>query len=283
MTRIPNDYLLKKNYLDHNASQLECLVLGSSHSYYGLDPQYFTGKTFNAGYVSQTLNFDYMILEKYKEHLANLKVIVLPISYFSFFNKLEMGDESWRVVNYIKYSNLKFSYSWKYQVEIFSLHFNLIMYKLYKYYLRGESNITSSPLGSALASTSGSGNRLEESGKNAAARHSVGHLNTASNRQMFVDNEQFLRSILHICQQKDIKVILFMPPAHTAYSHHLHADQLTTTINKANEITAEFPNSIFINFLSDPYFDAEDFGDADHMSQEGAKKLSLLLDEIINE
>ena len=45
---IPNDYLHKKKYLDAHSCDIETLILGSSHSFYGIDPNYFSNNTFNA-------------------------------------------------------------------------------------------------------------------------------------------------------------------------------------------------------------------------------------------
>ena len=64
LRNIPNDYSQKKEYLDENSSEIETLILGSSHSFYGLNPKYFSSKTFNASHISQSLNYDYKIINK---------------------------------------------------------------------------------------------------------------------------------------------------------------------------------------------------------------------------
>ena len=87
--KIPNDYQLKKDYLDKNAAEINTLILGSSHTFYGLNPEYFSKKTFNAAYVSQSLDLDYEILKKYDSKLKNLKTVIVPISYFSLFETLD--------------------------------------------------------------------------------------------------------------------------------------------------------------------------------------------------
>ena len=48
LENIPNDYSFKKEYLDENSDSIEILVLGSSHSYYGINPIYFHLRAFNA-------------------------------------------------------------------------------------------------------------------------------------------------------------------------------------------------------------------------------------------
>ena len=64
---------------------------------------------FNASNVSQTYIYDLEILKKYEYNWANLKVIVLPVSYFSLFMKLEASKEYWRVKDYVIYNRLNAS------------------------------------------------------------------------------------------------------------------------------------------------------------------------------
>ncbi len=64
LRNIPNDYSLKRDYLDKNAQNLKTLVLGSSHFYRGVNPDFLEQPAFNAAMVSQTLDYDLKILEK---------------------------------------------------------------------------------------------------------------------------------------------------------------------------------------------------------------------------
>ena len=96
---IPNDYQLKKEYLDKNAEEINTLILGSSHTFYGVNPEYFSKKTFNAAYVSQSLDLDFEILNAYNSKLKKLKTVIIPISYFSLFETLETDIEKWRIKN----------------------------------------------------------------------------------------------------------------------------------------------------------------------------------------
>ena len=62
---IPNEYSYKKSYLDSNSNEIEVLFLGSSHVYYGVNPEYISANSFNASHIAQTLDYDYAILKKY--------------------------------------------------------------------------------------------------------------------------------------------------------------------------------------------------------------------------
>lgn len=82
LRHIPNDYAYKRHYLDTKSNEVEVLYLGSSHIYYGINPEYSKFKTFNAAHISQSLNYDLAIFEKYKNNWSNLKCIVIPVDYF---------------------------------------------------------------------------------------------------------------------------------------------------------------------------------------------------------
>src|SRR4051812_34687098 len=80
LRNIPNSYSIKKHYMDANASRIEVLILGGSHSYYNIDPAFLKETGFNFANVLQTLNFDSALLEKYGPQFNHLKWIIIPIS-----------------------------------------------------------------------------------------------------------------------------------------------------------------------------------------------------------
>ena len=118
LREIPNDYSYKKNYLDTHSNELETIFLGSSHAYYAINPEYIHFNSFNAAYVSQSIDYDLEILKKYENRTAKLKFIVIPIDYFSLYNRLETGVESWRIKNYNIYYGFNRSYYFKDNFEI---------------------------------------------------------------------------------------------------------------------------------------------------------------------
>ena len=61
---IPNDYSYKSQWLDSNSNKVKIWCLGSSHVYFGINPNYFSKESFNSGHVSQGIKFDHYILKK---------------------------------------------------------------------------------------------------------------------------------------------------------------------------------------------------------------------------
>jgi len=277
----PNDYLFKKQYLDKNSSRIETLILGSSHSFYGLNPEYFSSNTFNASHISQSLNYDFEILKKYKDKFKNLKTIILPISYFTLFGKLEAGSESWRVKNYIIYYELNSSKSLVDYSEVLSNRINVNIKRIISYYVFGESTISCTDLGWGTICNSKNARDLAESGKTASKRHTV-DINSDKYQQIFQENIFILESIIQWSNKNNIKIMLFTPPAFETYRQNLNQEQLKITINTTSDICSKYDNCIYDNLLSDTNFVATDFFDADHLSDIGAKKLSILINNRIN-
>jgi len=277
----PNDYLFKKQYLDKNSSRIETLILGSSHSFYGLNPEYFSSNTFNASHISQSLNYDFEILKKYKDKFKNLKTIILPISYFTLFGKLEAGSESWRVKNYIIYYELNSSKSLVDYSEVLSNRINVNIKRIISYYVFGESTISCTDLGWVTICNSKNARDLAESGKTASKRHTV-DINSDKYQQIFQENIFILESIIQWSNKNNIKIMLFTPPAFETYRQNLNQEQLKITINTTSDICSKYDNCIYDNLLSDTNFVATDFFDADHLSDIGAKKLSILINNRIN-
>ena len=88
--RIPNPYSVKREAISRFGKDTETVVLGSSHTYYGVVADSLD-RTLNLANVSQTFEYDYRILNRYIDSLPRLKRVIIPISFFSFFDPLSTG------------------------------------------------------------------------------------------------------------------------------------------------------------------------------------------------
>ncbi len=280
---IPNDYLFKKQYLDNHSSEIETLILGSSHSFFGFNPEYFSSNTYNASYISQSLKYDYAILKKYQDQLKNLNNIILPISYFLLYEKIEAGVESWRVKNYIIYCGLDSANSLKDYSEVLSMRLNINVKRLVSYYILGNPAISCTKFGWGTDYNSKNARDLAETGKIAAERHTRDNIKSTYSQQIFNENILILNSIIQWGKNNNVKILLLTPPAFESYRMNLNPEQLDITIKTTTEICSKYDNCIYQNLLGDSNFVATDFFDADHLSEIGAKKLSEFIDKIILE
>ena len=275
LRQIPNQYVIKENYITTNYDKIETLILGSSHSYYGVNPAYFRKPCFNSANISQSLNFDLELLKKYEKELCNLKTVIIPISYFSLFEKLNEGDESWRVKNYTIYYDLDVSDKLAENSEILSIKLSDNISRIYNYYVTNDFKLDCSETGWGTSFRAEESLDLDKAGISSAKKHTINDL------ILLNESIDILKNMIELCKERNIKVLLFTPPAYKSYNKNLSKIQLDITINSTKELTNSFDNCTYINLLEDSTFTKNDYFDADHLNNIGAKKLSFLLDKII--
>jgi len=273
---IPNQYSYKANYLEKHGNEIETLVLGSSHSYYGIDPNEFSSKAFNAAHGSQSLDLDHAILQKYSDRLVNLRTVIVSVDYWSLFGKMTFGIENWHLRDYSIYYGLNVSLPLKNSFEIMSKG---NVGKLKNYFFR-KSDLGITELGQGTYWGKHPQANLEESGRIAAKRHTI-EKDTA--QMLFHEMQGHLESIIEICQKKNCQVILVITPVMQSYIENMDAWQWQKTQETVLELEKRHQNVRYFNFMADTQFVASDFGDADHLNPQGAKKLSKILDTIIKE
>ena len=71
------------------------------------------------------------------------------------------------------------------------------------------------------------------------------------------------------------------PPAFKTYLKELNKRQLDLTIETAQGLASDYKNCVYLNLIKDTSFEAKDFYDADHLNEIGAKKLSLIVNNLI--
>ncbi|HMJ46367.1 MAG TPA: hypothetical protein VK498_03515 [Ferruginibacter sp.] len=276
LRRIPNDYKYKKKYLDINSRYISTLFLGSSHAFFSINPDFIKSNSFNVAYVSQSLDYDLEILNKYHDKWDSLTCIVIPVDYFSLFTKLETSVEAWRIKNYTLYYGININNNISYYSEILSNNLKVNSKRLYNYYFRHHPDISCSMLGWGTDYNSKSKKDLESTGVSAARRH------TAADDKEFRDNLEILQKIIDFAHEKNINVLLFTSPAYKSYVHNLDSTQLKQTISAVSLLTLNNNNTEYHNFLNDPSFNESDFYDADHLNVLGAKKFTLKIDSLIS-
>ena len=225
LQQIPNDYVYKKNYLDKHSTRIQTLILGSSHAYFGINPVYFSQNTFNASHISQSLDFDLAILNKYQKNLDDLDAIVLPISYFTLFSKLGDGAEAWRVKNYTIYYGLN-AKSLSDCSEVLSNKLKQNISRLYFYYIKNKNDITCTEFGWGTTYRSELAKDLQETGKTAAKRHTRDDIFSEKDGKIYTENLNILKSFSELCNQRNVKLIFLTTPTYHTYRKNLNTEQI---------------------------------------------------------
>ena len=276
LRNIPNDFDYKKKYLDANSNRIKVLFLGSSHIYYGANPVYTKLKSFNSSHISQSLNYDFSILNKYEKKWDNLKYIIVPVDYFSMYYTLETGVEKWRIKNYNIYYGINHGEDYSYNFEIATGKFLNNIKRLKNSLLHRGSDITCNSLGWGNTYHSTDSQDLFETGITAAKRHTM-----IKDDMIFSKNIEAIKNILYFSKQNEIKILFVTTPAYKTYVENLDKSQLNHMISTISGIVSKHSNAKYYNLLNDKKFKDSDFYDADHLNERGAKRFTLLMDSLI--
>jgi hypothetical protein len=162
------------------------------------------------------------------------------------------------------------------------LIYNLL--RLYDVYIQNKSDITCTELGFSPRKTYISENAaaLQETGKTVAKRHTIDDMFSPENAYIFDENLKILNSFSKFCSQRKIKLILLTTPTYYTYRENLNPAQLNKTVETIDAFMKEHPYWYYLNWLDDSDFVANDFYDADHLNETGARKLSKKLSQQID-
>ena len=274
---MPNPYKYKYEWMRENAKDVETIVLGSSHSFYGIRPEYLDGNAFNLANVSQDISHDLFLLNYWNGQYYSLKTVIFPVSYFTWFSKgLQYGTESYRCRYYKIYmdSNDYPTFSLN-NLEI--ANFRTAKGKLIKL-LRSEKDPGVDKYGWGNTYLLSRKNMIQWSDGSEAKAAILRH--KAKSWDNIESNYLKLGELAELCSSHDVRLILITLPCWSSYTDGLDSVQL----EKMYEITNRFKKEYhvpYLDYLKDSRFEADDFFDSNHLSDVGAIKFAKILNNDI--
>jgi hypothetical protein len=273
--KIPNEYRYKRHYLVQHAEETEILILGNSHSYYGVNPNHFDATTFNASHISQSLNFDFQILKLYEGQWKSIKTIILQVSYLTMAEKLEAGPEAWRVKNYTIYYGINEFSGWRDYFEVTSMEPDYILSRIRNHYINHSSQIACDGTGFGKYCLNRKWDMDSTKAAETVARHTL--TNSAEGSLIERNNKQCVEDIIQWSRERDISMLLYRPPATVEYQQLVKDDQLIKMTEVVEGMLKKYHNCSYADFYDSKAFAPSDFCDADHLNESGAAKLSAFL------
>ncbi|MGV0937440.1 hypothetical protein [Empedobacter falsenii] len=281
LRKIPNDYKYKADYLKENGKQIETLILGSSHTFTGLNPKLFKNKTFNAAHSAQSLDLDYKIFEQNRKYLPNLKTIIIPISYFSFTKQLNDFNQK-KLKYYSIYWNIDINNNdLNLNYEFFSEPIEVNYNRIKDYWIEDKNNFTIDTNGYIKKRYEPSWNDSIYA-KKTFERHRA-NLNSNQIQRIIKTHYHDLEQIIKQAKSNNIKVVLLATPTTNLYKNYvIKTPQYFNLKNNINRLS-KYDNVIFIDyFINNENFTKKDFKNSDHLNAKGADKLTFKVDSIMN-
>ncbi len=253
----------KNNLLKDRLS--EVLVLGNSHTFFGVNPSYMQHKTINAASKSRKIETDYLILEKNKEQLQHLKMIVLPISYYTLFTEDLTVEEKRLYYNYFDIA--------AYDQGVYRN--SLVIHESFKELVEDALGkpLKISKLGWRANSETYEFNQNE-------IKERIGDINQRIARKDRInENVAYLKGIARICKELEIKLMLLLPPYHPDFykaTENVYDSKIKSVVGSLGLKNVSLIDSKELHIVSDELFE-----NVDHLNKKGAHYFTIKLDSII--
>lgn len=271
-----SSYATKKYFLEQQAGSIETLILGSSQTFNGIDPSFFSSHTFNLSNVSQTIFYDKRLTLLYFSQMPKLKTVVINIAYFSFFYQLADIKEKWRDGYYRQHFNIQYSDVNRISFDQYSMFFtynprHTLSLATHNFEDRQAKEIL--PNGYQPKFVQELIN--DKLGQERVLLHNAENF-SFRRKEIESDLEDFVRQL----HKKHIDVVFLTTPVFTSYSKFCNKKIIDSNTTFINAICNRY-NCKYYNFFEDKRFTKNDFFDNDHLKNNGAKKLSVILNDTL--
>ena len=266
--QIPNEYKYKNDWMDQHADEVETLIMGSSHAWFGINPEYINGLAFNLAFMSQSLKYDSFLLHKWGDRYKKLKLVIVPISYSTFYfdNPFGVLQAPSYYRNYMDcpyYSGLSV-----YCLEVLffkALHGKLVTQKEHNWQvLCNELGWHETPV-----------EPKEEDWDDSVKVRNLVKIQTGSLDEV-EKNYSYLKEMALFCKEHNIGLVLVSIPMSKAYNDALDDHLLAVTYSQVRLVQKDLHLDYF-DYREDSRFCSDDFADVNHLNKIGAEKFTKIL------
>ena len=277
--QVPNNYSYKDQQLQKVAPDVQTLVMGDSHAFYGINPVYFKDPTFNLSNISQSLLTDELLLEKHIANLPALKTVFINISYFTLSAKDNALESNWRKYFYhhnmgITAPSISFWNPQRYSMALIQ-RFDKSMDLVQKYH-NNYTIVNATPLGYGMQDASDIVKDKEAISIVIANKHEDNSLD-------FKHNTARLQRIIALCKKYEVAVVLLEMPVYPAYYNLLDTEKKEKIKSNLNNLSGVDDTVFYLDLSTNPLFEEPDLRDADHLTNSGAKKCSEYLNTYLKD
>lgn len=280
------------NKFDNIPNTLDVCNFGSSHGLFGFnyaDIQRNGYTCFNFGLVSQSISYDYRLMQQYGNHIVEGTIVFIPISYFSLFGKDEEDYEDFESKNQRYYLILPPELIKNYDVKA----------NIYAKYLPAigvdTATLIKVLIGKKLAADNNENNQViaasdidvPEDARAAFERHiEKNKLDDNGNRILNQQELDALYDLIEYCQDKGAVPILVTTPYLSEYTDEVKKaapdfyDEFYSVIDAVIKSSGvDYYDYAFDERFSHSY---DLFMNADHLNKEGARQFTnILMEEVV--
>ena len=276
-----NIYSYKRQYVENHINTLKILFLGNSHIEEAVKPELVGEDCFNLAISGRAVVYDVELAKRYIPQMTNLQTVFMPLDYPKFnFKRGTKNKHEKRVREmdwgrlykcmYYKYMDIRIDpfYYWS---EILNSGINYMT----RFWSSEEKNRECDSLGYIPLD-------IKKRNSNWQYRNMPPIIDTS----LPIDTEDFntlrnqYRTLAELTHNAGARLVLLGTPLYKTYLDDLNPEVLNELENFVKDLQKDFPNVEYYDFTADPNFLDEDFNDASHLTDSGARKFSEKLREI---
>lgn len=288
------DYYYLKNALSvaTNPNTIS-IISGSSYGLFGIDTSLLSNAV-NFSLMSQDLYYSLKGIYYVWRKNRNIKNIVLCVGYYLFFYDVSKTQNSTEIQRVSKVYNPLFDdihncfllppqKNILYQSDIYDIQTILDVYTQREYFKgyfhngRARKNYATKEWDDKSKDWDQlSIKEKEEAGKRRTFHHNkiIKHKNT------FLENVKIFQDFMTFCDTEKINLLLVVTPSTPDYLNCLLPDYKTIFYDILNEVDGVIH---LLDLADDTTFLDEDFNDTDHLNEKGAKKLTQIILDTLQE
>lgn len=266
--QLPNPYRDKHRWMLNHAHEVKTLILGSSHTYYGVCPEDLGDSAMSLANVSQTYRYDRYLLGHYD--MPNLRYVILPYSYSSLWEDFETQGEDNFVIAYRLYMDC-------------DLHSRFSKYGLECLYIPSFKEKLKTLVQPRRMEWSERGWGMEYTLESRAEDWDNGTTRAQSNTytELLSDNIALLDDIAAWCKSRSVTLLIVRTPVTSTFAANTDARQEAVNDRCLQSLLKRHPEVVMVDVYRDSRFGSNDFYDSDHLNVNGAHKLSAIIHQTI--
>jgi hypothetical protein len=266
-----------------HADEIECLLLGNSHIEEGLIPDSMGTGVFNMAISGRYLVYDAALAQMHVPAMHNLKVLVVPYEYFEFYlgrnvptqAKMDTREElspTIKCMNY-KYMGLRVDGFW-YWSEFLNSNEDFMK----RFVMRDDQLLNCDSLGYMELKSSSKKNNWKKKGLPDEIDLTKSKDSKLTD-QLYKDYE----TLANVTKDNGVRLVLLSTPMYRTYRDMMNKELMQEMSSHVHALQEKYPHVEYYDYASDDRFGDNDFQDASHLTEIGARKFSKIVKEEILE
>ncbi len=267
---IPNTYSYKDQWMWRHGKEVYTLVLGNSHAYYDMKPSIMGEGVFNLANVSQRLEHDLFLLQRYEKACLQLQTVVAVVDNSNLFDIPMEEEEPARLTYYQLYMG--------YDRHTFFSRYGFELASIFSFWQKVGNHLRQEPLACDSLGW-GVAYIVDQRPQDALTQERLA-MHCLRSWKDVVTNVQAIFNLATWCKEHQLRLIIVQTPVSKLYQQEIPAIQKAYLQLVLNCCRLKY-GALIADFSDDSTFIPTDFFDNDHLSNQGAEKFSIKMKALL--